>query len=255
MLGGQAPGIFDGLKSLDYRYMWNYNLYKQFRLQHIPNHWQIPLVQGYVGHAEVTNEIDVILISRRRWPMGGTRYNARGIDDDGNTANTVESEQILIKRKFNKDKNQLRVNLFSYSQLRGTVPVFWTQVDGKVKLQRTVDSSAEIFMKHVDSIFTDYERDSFLMLNLLGQNQTHEELLTQSLRKLIDETAKYLEQRKGGKRIDYDYFDFHTQYKKNGGAAIDQFIGNNLKNLYLNKIGLFNEKASYNYCLGGKDQV
>jgi len=48
-------------------------------------------------------------------------------------------------------------------------------------------------MKHVESIFTDYESDSLLMLNLLGQNQTHEELLTQSLRKLIDETAKYLE--------------------------------------------------------------
>lgn len=37
--------------------------------------------------------------------MGGTRYNARGIDDDGNTANFVESEQIAIKKKFNKDKN------------------------------------------------------------------------------------------------------------------------------------------------------
>jgi hypothetical protein len=61
---------------------------------------------------------------------------------------------------------------------------------------------------------------------------------------LIDETSKHLEQRKG-KRIDYDYLDFHTQYKKHGGAGIDQFIANNLKNLYLNKIGLYNEKASY----------
>jgi hypothetical protein len=30
------------------------------------------------------------------------------------------------------------------------------------------------------------------------------------MRKLIDDTSKYLEQRKGGKKIDYDYFDFHT---------------------------------------------
>jgi len=34
----------------------------------------------------------LILIARRRWQMGGTRYNSRGIDEDGNTANCVESE-------------------------------------------------------------------------------------------------------------------------------------------------------------------
>lgn len=125
--------------------------------------------------------------------MGGTRFNARGIDDDGNTANTVESEQIMIKRRFNYEKLQQRVNLYSYTQVRGTVPVFWTQIDGKVKLKRSVDSTTEVFMKHVESIFTDYDSDHFLVLNLLGQNQTHEELLTQGMRKLIDDTSKYLE--------------------------------------------------------------
>ena len=47
--------------------------------------------------------------------MGGTRYNARGIDDDGNTANMVESEQILVKRKFDHEKLQLRVTIYSYT--------------------------------------------------------------------------------------------------------------------------------------------
>ena len=56
--------------------------------------------------------------------------------------------------------------------------MFWTQIDGKVKIKRSVESTTEVFMKHVESIFTDYETDRFLMLNLLGQNQTHEELLT-----------------------------------------------------------------------------
>lgn len=79
-------------KSLDYRYMWNYNLYKQLRLQKIPQYWLLPMIQGYVGHAKPTMEIDLILISRRRWLMGGTRYNARGLDDEGNCGNCVESE-------------------------------------------------------------------------------------------------------------------------------------------------------------------
>ena len=64
--------------------MWNYNLYKQLRAQSIPIHWQIPMIQGYVGHAreQFKNiDIEMILIARRRWAMGGTRYNARGIDE------------------------------------------------------------------------------------------------------------------------------------------------------------------------------
>jgi hypothetical protein len=37
-------------------------------------------------------EIELLLIGRRRWKMGGTRYNARGVDEEGNAANTVETE-------------------------------------------------------------------------------------------------------------------------------------------------------------------
>jgi len=36
--------------------------------------------------------MDYILISRRSSKRAGTRYNARGIDDDGKVANFVESE-------------------------------------------------------------------------------------------------------------------------------------------------------------------
>ena len=44
-----------------------------------------------MGHA-CLNDIELILIGRRRWLMGGTRYHARGIDEHGNTANCVETE-------------------------------------------------------------------------------------------------------------------------------------------------------------------
>ena len=38
----------------------------------------------------------MILISRRRYAMAGTRFNARGLDDEGNVANFVESEQLIV---------------------------------------------------------------------------------------------------------------------------------------------------------------
>ena len=73
--------------------------------------------------------------------MGGTRFNSRGIDDEGTCANFVESEQILVKTKINREKNTKRVYLYSYSQIRGTLPFYWTQSDGKVKIERSIESS------------------------------------------------------------------------------------------------------------------
>ena len=40
-------------------------------------------------------DLKVTLLSRRRSGMAGTRFNARGIDEDGNVANFVETEVII----------------------------------------------------------------------------------------------------------------------------------------------------------------
>ncbi len=51
--------------------------------------------------------------------MSGTRFNARGIDEAGNVANFVETEMIIL---YNKGTMK-----FSHTQVRGSVPLFWTQ--------------------------------------------------------------------------------------------------------------------------------
>jgi hypothetical protein len=61
---------------------------------------QILAIQGYVGvfsmplPAPPTNGTPAIatlsLISRLGWKRAGTRFNTRGVDDDGNCANFVE---------------------------------------------------------------------------------------------------------------------------------------------------------------------
>ena len=61
--------------------------------------------------------VDLYLISRRSSERAGTRYNARGIDDDGNCANFVETEQIV----------QYMGVYSSYVFIRGSVPIFWEQ--------------------------------------------------------------------------------------------------------------------------------
>ena len=62
------------------------------------------------------------LISRRSIKRPGLRYLRRGVDDDGNTANTVETEQILSNPDWDPSKN-----LYTYLQVRGSIPLYFSQ--------------------------------------------------------------------------------------------------------------------------------
>lgn len=75
------------------------------------------------------------LISRLGWKRAGTRFNTRGVDDDGNTANFVEvspsmgitpwlfSKKILqTETVFSTDQHSV-----SYVQVRGSVPCMFAR--------------------------------------------------------------------------------------------------------------------------------
>ena len=113
----------------DPRYLWNTNLLRGFDLK---GDWFMPLIHGHVGYSRgqlSELEVEVLLVSRRCNLRSGTRMNARGLDDQGNAANTVETEQIM------------RIGPLLHSQVftRGSVPVFWEQVaQGKGNLYEDV---------------------------------------------------------------------------------------------------------------------
>ena len=114
-------------KTINHKYFFNYNLYKRFINKETKKPFDftyiftIPIICGYVGmynHVINSSQIQFILITRRSQNYAGTRYNTRGIDDNGNVANYCESEQILIAGD----------NLYSFCQLRGSAPVFFEQL-------------------------------------------------------------------------------------------------------------------------------
>ena len=77
---------------------------------------------------------DFILISRRSCFRAGTRYHTRGIDDLGNVANFVETEQIVYYSG----------QLCSYVQTRGSIPVFWRQqVNLKYKPRPAIETTQQ----------------------------------------------------------------------------------------------------------------
>jgi len=59
------------------------------------------VIRGYVGvssdvyQPETRRKLDLIVISRLSCMRAGTRYNARGVNDDGHVGNFVETEQIV----------------------------------------------------------------------------------------------------------------------------------------------------------------
>lgn len=185
----------------DLRFYWNYEMLKDFTLQGINAKWLLPIVQGYVGaDGSLINGIDVymVLISRRSCYRAGTRYNARGIDDDGNVANFVETEQIFLVNDC----------YFSLVQIRGSVPTFWQQtgVTAAIAVTRSKELTTTAFRKHMASSIRIYKHVSFV--NLLS-SKSNEQLLTDSLQFQLTQSQEF------SQVSAYFFFDFHGMCASN----------------------------------------
>lgn len=117
------------------------------------------------------------LISRLSCRRAGTRFNSRGIDDDGNVANFVETETIYWSPSG---------VLFSYSQVRGSVPVFWEQAAGllpnqqKISITRSPDGTQPAFNKHFQDL--EHKYGAVHVVNLLSESKPGEVELSQLYR-------------------------------------------------------------------------
>jgi len=84
-----------------------------------------------------------MLISRRRHAMAGARFISRGMDDNSNVANFVESELII---SFDQ-------HLYSFLQIRGSIPLFWEQkqkgLQEVISIKRAENLTTHVFEGHV----------------------------------------------------------------------------------------------------------
>ena len=88
--------------------------------------FRVPCIFGYVHIStpsiskQVGEQTNFILISRKDWKRPGRRFIIRGLDADGNAANFVETEHILVH--WAKEKTRVS----SYVQTRGSIPLVWS---------------------------------------------------------------------------------------------------------------------------------
>ncbi|CAJ2501685.1 Uu.00g045380.m01.CDS01 [Anthostomella pinea] len=113
------------------------------------------------------------VVSRLSCRRAGTRFNSRGIDDEGHVANFVETETIYWSPSG---------VLFSYAQVRGSVPVFWEQTAGlipgqqKISVTRSADGTQPAFDRHFDELEQSY--GAVHIVNLLSESKPGEAELT-----------------------------------------------------------------------------
>jgi hypothetical protein len=159
--------------------------------------------------AEDENSKDFLLtlISRRSIKRAGLRYLRRGIDDEGNTANTVETEQILSASTWSSTEDKI----FSFTQLRGSIPLFFSQSPYSLKPQVNTWGSFETnqtaFKRHFNALASRYGEIHCASLIDKHGNEA-------KIGELYEKHANTLNEAGGidgkGKLLGFEWFDFHN---------------------------------------------
>jgi endonuclease/exonuclease/phosphatase family metal-dependent hydrolase len=171
----------DWLDSFDETFFWNRHML-QFFVEHELKQFIVPVIKGFVGfvkHFDIESQrAELVLISRVGCQNAGTRYNARGVNDDGAVANFVESEMLLI----------LPEHTLSYVQVRGSVPLFWEQkfvtTSYQVSLTRGVDATGPAFARHFEREHQRLAMPASIVC-LLSPKSEKENLLLLALRDVV----------------------------------------------------------------------
>ncbi|KAK4500341.1 hypothetical protein PRZ48_008530 [Zasmidium cellare] len=158
---------------------------------------------------------NMTLISRLSCKRAGTRFNARGIDDDGNVANFVETETVFATDTM----------IYSYVQVRGSVPMFWEQASGlpgqqKITITRSPDATQPAFDKHFQRLSEAY--GDVVVVNLLSDEKSQEVQLTRQYLRHIEHSALNQEAEKETTESEHKHvsavnYDFHAETRGPNG--------------------------------------
>ncbi|KAJ8325542.1 Phosphoinositide phosphatase sac1 [Batrachochytrium dendrobatidis] len=198
--------------------------------------WVLKIIAGFAGSIDIdynpnlegnsllsenqkeitSKSYTLTLVSRLSHCRLGTRYMRRGIDEEGNAANSVEMEQIVFDHDFVKNKL-----ISSFVQIRGSVPLLWTQ---KLDLSyrpalKIADTSSEESWTPVQKHYTDLKHQ-YIGERLLSSNADHGKVVCVNLlddtgfEKPLTETFESTVQRFKDPKVTYESFPLNKWCKK-----------------------------------------
>ncbi|CAK4688253.1 unnamed protein product [Aphanomyces euteiches] len=192
----------------DRRFCWNYAA-SGFLLEKKLFAWVVPIMQGYIeiskGVTVGAKTFDLLYVSRRSCRRQGTRFTMRGIDEEGNVANFVETEQACLYPDGRET---------SFVQIRGSIPVVWSspvtlKYAPKVYQRNQLEPDTAAFQLHANEMMKYYGR--VIMVNLIDKKK--EQL---KLGEAIEKTfghASALDTHILA-NIRYVWFDFHHECRR-----------------------------------------
>ncbi|CAG9818977.1 unnamed protein product [Phaedon cochleariae] len=200
-------------KTVDDRFFWNKHMLNTMIETGNPlfDPWIMPIIQGYVQIEDCKVEMDrnmidseakqyeifkLCIISRRSRFRAGTRYKRRGVDEVGEVANYVETEQLIA----------YQTHEVSFIQVRGSVPVYWSQPGFKYRPPPRIDrgeaDTKVAFETHFNKEVKKY--GPICVINLVDQ--------TGKEKVIFDAYSHYILQQ-NSPFITYVTFDFHEYCK------------------------------------------
>ena len=146
------------------------------------------------------------LISRRSVKRSGLRYLRRGVDEEGQAANTVETEQILSR----VSKGQDAVSM-SFTQLRGSIPLYFSQSPYSFKpapiLRHSTEVNQAAFKRHFKFVQDRYGR---VQIALLVDKRGVEAPIGQEYEKYVDRLNDD-KKAEDNSKLGFCWFAFHEE--------------------------------------------
>jgi hypothetical protein len=235
--------LFPMHNHVDPQYFWNRNVIRPF-IEAGADALALPLMQGFIGQRTFTvdshppqvddagaksslemsaispteekgegalipsqKQYDLTVISRRSVKRAGLRYCRRGVDEEGYPANNVETEQILSPSVLDENSK-----VCSFVQIRGSIPLFFTQSPYSLKptpvMRHSPEANFQALKKHIDRLGKQY--GGVQIVNLVEKHGTEGKIgdaYESNVKKLNEEARS--ENKEGDDKVAWEWFDFH----------------------------------------------
>ncbi|XP_054780272.1 phosphoinositide phosphatase SAC2-like isoform X3 [Prosopis cineraria] len=159
-----------GHKLYETMFVWNEFLTREIRNNLQNTSWTVALVHGFFKQVKLSifeREFYLTIIARRSRHYAGTRYLKRGVNEKGRVANDVETEQIV----FEDAQDGCPIQISSVVQMRGSIPLFWSQEASPLNMKPDIllskeDHNFEATRLHFENLVKRYG-NPIIILNLI----------------------------------------------------------------------------------------
>ncbi|KAF8820011.1 SacI domain-containing protein, partial [Cardiosporidium cionae] len=193
------------------RFVWNLFLLEPLKSCKTWPQWSVPVIHGFLAQAICSCSgriLEITLIARRSRFFAGPRYRKRGVNEAGNVANDVETEQILY------DSSSSRA-IMSFLQNRSSVPLFWKQETNAILPKPPIcfhrtDAVYTSTRKHFKDFYSRYGAPIVVINLMKGKKTSNESILGRKFERAIDYLNRELPT---DMQLQYRNFDIKSLYK------------------------------------------